>query len=173
MRRALLAATLGGLLLTGTACSSDGDAEPTAGTTTAATEAAPTTAPTSAAPDYTANTKKVCTKVVKIYSDGTEDFGTEIGKMIAYKEAKQADNAQAAEKAAGKELRDVGAKLKKETAAAQDPELRQAGATSAAKFTKSGNDSKLFDRIKTTKDLDKVLQTELTNWLTPIAGYCA
>ncbi|MEV4704784.1 hypothetical protein [Actinoplanes sp. NPDC049316] len=169
MRRALLAATLGGLLLSGAACSSDGDAKPEAG----ATAAAPTTAPTSPPPDYTANTKKVCAKLDKIFDAELEDFGTEIGKMIAYKEAKQADNAEAAEKAAGKQLKDVGAKIKKETAAAQDPELQQAGATSAAKFTKSATDSKLFDKIKTTKDLDKVLETQMTNWLTPVAGYCA
>jgi Zn-dependent oligopeptidase len=171
MRRALLAATLGGLLLSGTACSSDGDAKPEAGTTTAA--AAPTTAPTSPPPDYTANTKKVCAKLDKIFDAELEDFGTEIGKMIAYKEAKQTDNAEAAEKAAGKQLKDVGAKIKRETAAAQDPELQQAGAASAAKFTKSATDSKLFDKIKSTKDLDKVLQTQMTTWLTPVAGYCA
>ena len=32
---------------------------------------------------------------------------------------------------------------------------------------------KLFDKIKSTKDLDKVLEGEMTNWLTPVAGYCA
>jgi hypothetical protein len=163
MRRALLAVSLSGLLLTGAACSSGGDSDdPTA--------EAPATVPTTAAttsppPNYTANTKKVCAEL--------EDFGTEIGKMIAYKEAKQADNAEKAEKAAGNQLKEVSAQIRKETAAAQDPELKTAGAASAAKFSKSATDTKFFDKIKSTKDLDKVLEGEMTNWLTPVAGYCA
>lgn len=171
MRRALLAAALGGLLLSGAACSSGGDADKAADSPTLVVPS--TTAATSPPPDYSADTKKVCGKLDKIFDAELEDFGTEIGKMIAYKEAKQSDNAEKAEKAAGKQLKDVGGQVKKATAAAQDPKLKQAGATSAAKFTKSASDGKLFDKIKSTKDLDKILETEMTNWLTPVAGYCA
>ncbi|MET0494190.1 MAG: hypothetical protein ABW000_13775 [Actinoplanes sp.] len=171
MRRALLAVSLSGLLLSGAACSSGGDSDPAAVAPATVPSTAETT--TSPPPNYTANTKKVCDKLEKIFDAELEDFGTEIGKMIAYKEAKQADNADKAEKAAGKQLKEVGAQVRKETAAAQDPELKTAGAASATKFSKSATDSKLFDKIKSTKDLDKVLEGEMTNWLTPVAGYCA
>jgi hypothetical protein len=170
MRRAILAVIFGGVLLTGTACDSD------AATTASASPSpvlTPSSEPTSPPPDYTANTKLVCTKVQKILNADLAGFGTQVGKMIAYKEAKQTAEAQAAEKAAGQELRKVGAKVKKETAAAQDPNLRLAGATSAAKFVKTAGDEKFFDRIKTTKDLDKVIEGQLTEWFTPVAGYCA
>lgn len=169
MRRALLAVALGGALLTATACSG-GDAD------SAASEPAwetPPAAPASPAPDYTANTKQVCDKIGKIFDEDLERFGTQLGKMIAYKEAKDTAEAEKAEKAAGKQLRDIGTKVRTETAAAQDPELKTAGATSAAKFTRSAGDGKLFDTIKTTKDLDRTIQSKMTDWLNPVAGYCA
>jgi hypothetical protein len=167
MRRAFLAVALGGVLLASAACSSD--AETPAAAPAAATPLAAATPP----PDYSANTKLVCGKVEKIFNDDLEGFGTQVGKMIAYKEAKQTANAEKAEKAAGKELKEIGAKVKKATAAAQDPELKTAGASSAAKFTKSATDAKFFDSIKTTKDLDRTIEAKMTEWLTPVAGYCA
>jgi hypothetical protein len=172
MRRAILAVAIGGVLLAGAACgSSDNDSH------TAAPPAPPVAAPSSEsagpAPDYTADTKLVCGKVEKILNTDLAGFGTQVGKMIAYKEAKQTAEAKKAQKAAGLQLKDVGAKVKKETAAAQDPALRQAGATSAAKFAKTAGDSTFFTRIRTTKDLDKIIERQMTEWFTPVAGYCA
>jgi hypothetical protein len=168
MRRAILAVALGGVLLTGAACSSDAKSSDSA----AATHT-PSTAPTSAAPDYSDNTKLVCDKLQKIFNTDLEGFGTQVGKMIAYKEANQAPEAAKAQQAAGLQLKNVGAKVKQETAVAQDPELQTAGATSAAKFTKSAADEKFFARIKTTKDLDRTIEAQMNEWLTPVAGYCA
>jgi hypothetical protein len=168
MRRAFLALALGGVLLSAAACDSD------AGSTTAAPAATtPSAAPTSAAPDYSANTKLVCGKVEKVFNSDLESFGTQLGKMIAYKEAKQTSEADKAEKAAAKQLKDVGAKVRRETAAAEDPELVTAGATSAGKFARSAADTKFFDSIKTTKDLDRTIEAKMTDWLSPVAGYCA
>ena len=142
MRRALLAAALGGLLLTAAAC--DSGAESTDAAAPAAT--VPSAAPTSPAPDYTADTKLVCGKVSTIFSDEMTGFHTEMGKMIARKEANEAAEAEKAEKAARAQLKSVGAKIRKETAAAQDPDLQTAGAASAAK---------------------------LVDWMNPVTGFCA
>jgi hypothetical protein len=169
MRRAILAVALGGVLLSGAACSSS-DAK---SSDSAAATPTPSSAPTSAAPDYSANTKLVCDKLQKIFNTDLEGFGTQVGKMIAYKEANQAPEAAKAQQAAGQQLKNVGAKVKQETAAAQDPELQTAGATSADKFTKSATDQKFFARIKTTKDLDRTIEAQMNEWLTPVAGYCA
>lgn len=168
MRRALLAVALGGALLTTTACSGGDDpaADEPAWETPSAAAAAP-------APDYTANTALVCGKVKKIFTDDVQDFGTEMGRMIARKEAKAAEDAEKAEKAAGAKLKAIGEKVRKETAAAEDPELKTAGAASAAKFTKSASDGKFFDGIRTTKDLDRIIQPKLTDLMSPVAGYCA
>lgn len=169
MRRALLAAALGGLLLTAAAC--DSGAESTDAAAPAAT--VPSAAPTSPAPDYTADTKLVCGKVSTIFSDDMTGFHTEMGKMIARKEAKETAEAEKAEKAARAQLKSVGAKIKKETAAAQDPDLQTAGAASAAKLAKSAADAKFFDSIKTEKDLDSRIEAKLVDWMNPVTGFCA
>ena len=168
MRRALLAVTLGGVLLSAAACDSGSEAP-------AAAPAATTPAPvvTSSAPDYSENTELVCGKVKTIFSTSLEqNFSTQMGKMIAYKQAKQTAEAEAAEKAAAAQLKDIGAKVKKETSVAEDPDLKTAGATTAAKFTKSAADSKYFDGIKTEKDLNKTIEAKMTDWLSPVSGYC-
>ncbi len=168
MRRAFLALALGGVLLSAAACDSDAES-----TTAAPAATTPSAAPTSAAPDYSANTQLVCGKVEAVFNKDLEGFGTQLGKMIAYKEAKQGAEADKAEAAAKKQLKAVGTKVRKETAAADDPALVAAGQTSAAKFTKSAADTKFFDGIKSTKDLDRTIEAKMTDWLSPVAGYCA
>ena len=168
MRRALLAVALGGIVLTGAGCGSD--AHPASGTSPSA--APSSVLPSSAAPDYSESTKTVCGKLEKIFNDDLAGFGTQLGKMIAYQEAGQTAEAGKAKKAAQSELKGVSDKVKKETAAAQDPELQKAGAESAAKFLESANDSTFIDKIKSTKDLDRNMQAQMTEWLTPVAGLC-
>jgi hypothetical protein len=173
MRTALLAVSLGGLLLAGAACSNgDNGSESTAARAPAA--AAPSAATTTVpAPNYYADTRKVCARLDKIFHADVAEFGTAMGKMIAYKEAKQAEEAEQARKAASKQLKEVGAKVRKETVAAQDPELKQAGAVSATKFSKSASDKALFDKVKTAKDLDRTLNAKMPDWMDPVAGLCA
>ncbi|GAA3338981.1 hypothetical protein GCM10020358_21040 [Amorphoplanes nipponensis] len=172
MRTALSAVVITGVLLTGTACSSDDNGSetiaeaPVAESPTAATTTVP-------APNYYANTRKVCAALNKVFDADVAEFGTAMGKMIAYKEAKQTAEAEQARKAASAELKDVAAKVRKETAAAEDPELKQAGAVSATKFSRSAADKALFDKVKTTKDLDRTLAAKMPDWMDPIAGLCA
>jgi hypothetical protein len=168
MRRALLAVALGGVLLSAAACDSDTET-PAA----APAASAPSTAPASAAPNYLANTKLVCGEVEKIFDADLQSFGAQMGKMIAYKEAKQTADAEKAEKAAAANLKAISAKIRKETASAENPELKTAGDASADKFASSATDAKFFDGIKTTKDLDKTIESKMTEWLSPVAGYCA
>ena len=169
MRRAILAVLAGSVLLTGAACDSDADDSEAAAPAAAVTTAPATSEPE---PDYTANTDKVCGRLDKVFSAALGDFGAALGKMIAHKEAKNAAEAEKAEKEAAAELRTVGNQIRKETAAAQDPEVKDAGATSAAKIEKSAKDRAYIEKIKTTKDLDRTLKGQLEEWLSPVAGYC-
>jgi len=171
MRRAILAVTTGCVLLTGTACGNDSDSSTTAAPISTLS-ATPSVVASSPAADYTADTKAICAKVDKIFTEDLEDFATELGKMIAYKEAKQTSEANAAEKSAGKELKEVAATVKKATAPAKDPDLVKGGEESAGKITETAGDSAFFDKIKTTKDVDKVLESEFTGWFTPLSAYC-
>ena len=171
MRRAILAVTVGGVLLAASACDSASDTT----ATSASTAPAPvvSTAPSIAVPDYTANNKVVCGKVNKILKEDLNDFATDLGKMVANKEAKLTPEADKAQKDAAAVLKSVGTNLRTATASAQSPELKTAGATSAAKFLKSAGDDKFFDAIKTQKDINKVLDEQTTEWFTPVAGFCA
>jgi alpha-beta hydrolase superfamily lysophospholipase len=170
MRRAILAASLGGLLLTGAACDSDAET----GARPAPPAVAPSSAPAIAAPDYTADTRRVCGRLEKLIdSDLPTGFGTAIGRMIAQKEAKATAEADKAEKAAGARLTSAAAVIRRETATARDPDLRAAGAASAAKLTAGAADRRFFDGIRTTQDLDRVIETRMGDWLSPVAGYCA
>jgi hypothetical protein len=175
MRRALLAVALGGVLATGAACDTDRSTSAATAPDAASPTAAPSPTPesASAAPDYSANTRAICGRLETVFNDDLTAFHTQMGKMIANKEAKLAPEAAQAQKAAGAELKKVGAKIKKVTAAAQDPELRAAGATSAAKLSKSATDKAFFSKIKTQKDYDRVIEDQLQQWFTPAAGYCA
>lgn len=171
MRRALLAVSLGAMMLTGTACDS---AAPRTEAAPAPIVETPSEAPTSPPPDYTADTRKVCGGVQQAV--GTKlpaSFGTQIGKMIAYKEAKDPADADKYEQAAVKLLKSAADDIQRRTAAAQDPDLRTAGAASAAKLTRSATDSAFFDEIKSTKDLDRIIEARMGEWLGPITGYCA
>jgi hypothetical protein len=168
MRRAFLAVALGAVLLTGAACDSAAETKDNA-----APDGAPSAAPASSAPDYSADTQLVCGKVETLYNGGLEGFNTQIGKMIANKEAKLSKEAAQARKAAGQELKKVGTKIEQETATAQDPELQMAGAASAAKFVKTANDDAFFNKITSQKAYDSTIQSQLQEWLTPVAGYCS
>jgi len=172
MRRALLAVLAGGTLLTGAAC--DGAAKST-------TDAGPASSVTASRvpdqtlpplPDYSADTKQVCGRLQAVYTGELRAFGTAMGKMVSYKEAKQTAEAQTAANTAAGQLKAAGAKIRQETAVAEDPDLKAAGAASATKFEHSAQDRGYLNRVKTMKDLDGTLQSQMTVWLTPVAGYC-
>ncbi len=169
MRRALLAVIAGGTLLAGTACDSDANTPDAAAPLAPATSAAPTASP---APDYSADTKQVCDQLKTVYQGELRDFGTAMGKMITYKEAKDTAAAKKAADTAATELKAVALKIRKETAVAQDPEIKSAGAQSAAKLERSATDRKYIAKVKTLKDLNGTIERQLTDWLAPVAGYC-
>ncbi|WP_221329467.1 hypothetical protein [Actinoplanes sp. L3-i22] len=167
MRRFILAVTTGALLLTGTACGS---------TSEDATDAAAPAATVAASPsaDFTADTKKVCDSVGTLLGGKKmEDFGVELGKTIAYKQAKQTANATKARTDAGKRLKAVGAALNASTAKAQDPDLKAAGTESLKRIDASASDDAFFAKFKTLKDIDSVLEAEMTGWLEPMDKFCS
>ena len=168
MRRALLAVIAGGTLLAGAACDSDAE-------TTAAPVPTPSTAPAHSLPplpDYTANTNLVCGRLNTIYQGELRAFGAAMGTMITYKEAKQTAEAQKAENTAVSKLKAVAVKIRKDTAAAQDPEFKAAGIISATKVETSVKDRKYFDKVKTLKDLNATIEGQFSQWLIPVSGFC-
>ncbi len=168
MRRALLAVLAGGLLLTGAAC--DSDAKTTDATDTPAATAASSSPPP---PDYSADTKAVCGKLQTAYQAELRDFGTAMGKLVTYREAKQTAEAKKAETTAVAELKAVAAKIRTTTKVAKNPEFKAAGLTSAAKIDASAVNKAYITKVKTLKTLNTSMETQFKEWLSPVAGYCA
>ena len=167
MRRALLAVIAGSTLLAGSAC--DSDAKPEAAEVSPSATAAPSASPE---PDYSASTKQVCDRLQGLYTTELRAFGSAMGKMVTYKEEKQTAEAEKAEKAAASQLKAAATKIRKETAAAENPGFQAAGRISASKLETSAKDRRYMDKVKSLSDLNKTVQAQFTEWLTPVAGYC-
>jgi hypothetical protein len=168
MRRALLAAIAGGALLAG-AAACDGNTSSDGSTAAAPVAPAPTTSPT---PDYAEDTALVCAEFQSIYDKDVKSLGAAVGKMITYKEAKQTSDAKKAENTAAGDLKAIATKIRTATATAQDPALQTAGQTSADKLEASAKDRKYFAKVKTLKDFNATIESQLNTWLTPVSGFC-
>ena len=185
MRRSFLATSVGALLLTLSACDGDSPSAapsrtPGASTTPSAAGGGPvgTTAPgvtpTAAAARYTANTKKVCGQVdALLKGKEMQRFAKNLGSLILLKQAKKPVKATRAREAAKKELRSLATAVRRDTGAAQDPELKKAGALTATGIDKSAQNDAFFAKLKTLKDVDNVLEAEMTPWLLPLATHCS
>lgn len=165
MRRALLVVLSGSLLLPVTACDNAKKSDAAAPAITVQ----PTEAPP---PDYTVDTQMVCTQLQSVYTGELRVFGTAMGKLVSFKEAKQTADAEKAETDAATKLKAAGAKIREDTETAQDPAFKAAGETSAVKLEQSATDRKYFDRVKTLKDLNSTLQPQMAQWLTPVSSFC-
>jgi len=119
MRRALALAALGAALLTAAACSS--------GTDSTTSSSSPSAAATSAKPDYTANSKTVCTEIKTKLSTMPSDATIQAAVTAAIKGKKtQAEITAATVVAVKKVLVDWVAQIKDTAATAEDPELKAA-----------------------------------------------
>ena len=186
IRSSVLASTASVLLLAISACENDPTPKTSATTATATTSASasapasadavqpsPTKTPAKAA-SYAANTKKVCAKVDSLFEGAEVDrFAKELGRLILYKKAKKPAKANQARELAKKELKSLAASVRSNTAAAQDPQLKAAGEKSAASIEQSAADNAFFAKLKTIKDVNSNLTSEMTPWLTPLSVYCA
>jgi len=181
MRRTATFLTVGALLLGASACSSsDAAVSTTASSDTSASSApAPGVTASNAADDtatstQTASTKSVCTKVEKLLEGKQmKKFGTRLGQMIVYKQAKNTAKAKAARVTAGKDLLAFAKEMRTVTATAKDAEVRAAGEEGAVEIEKTAANDAFYAKIKTVKDVDKSMESEITPWLTPLSPYCA
>jgi hypothetical protein len=179
MQRTVTAVAFGALVLTGSACTGGGPdgAESSATASPPAASAAGTAravATPGKAPDYAANTKKICTGIDRLLVGKQMDrFATELGTIILHTDAKDAAKANAARAGAQKELRALAGAVRKQTAAAKDPNLRAAGRKGAESIEGSAADRAFFARVKSVKTVEKVLEAEMISWISPFAMFCA
>jgi hypothetical protein len=176
MRRVLLAVAITGTIVSTAACggTGGGSASPSPSATSASPSASPTTSPTpTASANYAADTKRICGEIEKSIESDMTDFGEELGKMIAYRQAGSTARANEAKADAQAELRTIAAGMRQRTANAQDPELRAAGQESAENLEASAADEAFFRRLRTVNDVKAMLEKEVVTWLLPLAEFCA
>jgi hypothetical protein len=170
MRRVALTAILAGAVLGGSACA--GEREPTAAPgTTPPSSAAPTYATPTQPAEQRADTKRICGQTDKIFTAGLKDFGAELGRMIAFKQAKDTAKADQSRNAAEKQLTSLADDVREATADAVDPELRDAGKQAADKITATAGRDAFYGKIDAMKDLSG-LEAEMRAWFAPLAAVC-
>jgi hypothetical protein len=167
MRRTILAAGVGALLVSGSVCGT------AASDPTAAPGAPGVSVSASVSADYTADTKKVCGEVDKLL-DGKpmQKFAEELGRLIVYKERGLTVNAEQARTDAGTRLDYLASRLRERTSAAKDPRLRAAGEQSANSMEITAVDDAFFAKIESLNDMDTTLESEMTGWLAPVGTFC-
>jgi hypothetical protein len=100
-------------------------------------------------------------------------FADELGRMIGYKEAKQAAAVDRSRIAAAKHLRALASELRRQTSTAKDADVRAAGKEAADSIEASAKDPAFYAKVKSVTSLEKTLQSEITPWITPVASICA
>jgi hypothetical protein len=177
MRRAVLTAAAGVLVLSISACDGDPPAAKASPTPTPkSTSKAVSPGPGSAVKgvDYTADTKKVCGKIDQLMTGkALAPFATDLGLLIKFTQAKKPVRAKQAQQNAAKELKKLATAVRTNTSAAKNPEFKAAGTQAAAAIDASAADSAFFTSLKTVKDVEPRVGAELVGWLTPLAKFCA
>jgi hypothetical protein len=175
MRRAvpvLIACLLFGATACGTARTGDQAATqppvPPAASVPAGAGKAPATP--GVAPAALAETKQVCEAIGQVYTDNMGRFAGSLSSLVADRAdaAKARTSQERAQKALGTFATDVRTATQYSPAAA-----RAAGKQAADRLGKAAGDDAYFAKIKTTKDVDRVLGTDLTKWLAPITEHCS
>jgi hypothetical protein len=142
-----MAVSLGGVLLIGAGCGSSSEPSTTPASSTAATSAAPS----ASAADYTADTKKVCADVEKVFAQDVNAFSDQLGKIFVYRQTGHPALADKAATAAQQKLKTMAATIEDKTAAAQDPDFRTAGQQAARNIRAVASNDKLFASLKDPK----------------------
>lgn len=169
MRRVILAATIAGVVLTTAGCGGDGN-ETSAGPSATSASPSPSASPTpTASANYAADTKRICTEIERAIEAEMENFGEQVGKMVAYRQAGNTVRANEAKADAQAQLRAIAGRMRERTAVAQDPELKEAGQESAENMEASAADETFFTRVRTPEQLKK----EAVSWVVPLVEFCA
>jgi hypothetical protein len=162
MRRAVLALSLGGFLLTVSAC----------GTATGpSASGTPNTAGAAAAADPAlADTRTVCEAVGQVLNKDIGPFADALGKMVAGRDAAAAS---ASRQQAQQSLKTFSASIRGATQTSTDARLRADGKQAADILQAKSADAAFFKTIQTTKDMDTLLGPTLKEWLSPVTHHCS
>ncbi|MDY7087913.1 MAG: hypothetical protein SYR96_22750 [Actinomycetota bacterium] len=151
--RAATALLAGGLLLTASACGTAMNGSPTA-----APNVSGAPVPTAAAA-----VKSTCEALGQVYGKNMAPFAEALTTFVA--DRKTIATAQ-------QSLAAFATAVQEATATSEDADLKAAGKQAATTMHAKSTDTKFFNTIKTTKDVDKTLGTTMSQWLSPVSRHC-
>ncbi len=164
MRRAVRTLLVGGVLFTAAACGTAADTgeRPAAAPGGSAAPAVAELTPEQAA------TKSTCEALGKTFDKNMAPFAEALTKLIAGKQGGNGSpqQAQAALKTFATEIRSA-------TETSPDAQLKADGKQAADRLQERSADAAFFAKIKTDKDVSKVLGPTLKEWLSPVTNHCS
>jgi len=152
MRRMISTLSVGGVLLSATAC---GTAPGTTGTPSVAS------APAGSAPAAVAST---CEALGQAYSKNIATFAESLTNLVA--DRKTVAQAQ-------KSLAGFATAVSDATKASENAELKADGKLAADQMLAKSKDKKFFAGIKTGEDVNQTMGATLTGWLSPVTRHCS
>ncbi len=184
MRRALIAATVSGLLFATAACSADNrpTTTPSAGPGGASAAAPRGSAPAGTAPAGTApaaaaggqadDTQRVCGEYLTTVGTGMAAFGNELGKLVERQSANKPELVKESQDAVKRELEKFAESLQGVTGKAQDRGLVMAGQQAAKNIRDSAGDAEFYKRMSNIDTFEKEFQGQFAAWTAPITAVC-
>ncbi|HEY0000531.1 MAG TPA: hypothetical protein VGB74_08760 [Actinoplanes sp.] len=157
MRRVVLSLAIGGVLLSAAACGTSRDDDKSA---------TPNVAPASGAaaqPGQVA-TKSACEALGAVYSKNMAPFAKSLTDVASGK---------GSPKSAQQSLKAFATAVRGATETSTDAQLRADGKQAADRLQAKAGDATFFSKIKTSKDVDTVLVTNLKEWLSPVSHHCS
>jgi hypothetical protein len=167
MRRAILALTVGGVLLTA-AC---GTERSPAASSPAVTGKSVAAGQPAAAQPALAQSKALCEALGQVYSENMGPFAETLSKMIADRHAP--GGGKAASEPAQQTLSAFAKAIRGATQGSADPKVRADGKQTADRLQATSTDEKFFAKVQSAKDVNTVLGPTLKEWLAPVTHHCS
>lgn len=166
MRRAATALVVWGLLLTVAGCSlsqNHASGQPGGGAQAATVDPSVQAS--------LADTRSVCDAVGKAYSKNYATFASALSKLVSSRKG-SATGAKTAEMDAQSALRGFAEDLRGATATSTNTQVRTDGTQAADQLKAHADDATIFDKVKTTSDVQALLGPTMKGWLMPISNHC-
>jgi hypothetical protein len=168
MRRAVTALVVSGLLLTATGCSlshNTASGQPVPG----GAAAAPVNPSVSAS---LADTRSVCDAIGKVYSKDYAALATALSKLVSSRKGSPASAQSSSKQQAQEALRAFADDVRGATQTSTNDQVRTDGTQTADQLKAHADDGTLFDKVKSTGDMQNLLGPTMKGWLAPISNHC-
>ena len=118
-----------------------------------------------------ADTRNVCDAIGKVYSKDYATFATALSKLATSRKSNAAAQSSSKMQAQGA-LKGFADDLRGATQASTNTQVRTDGAQAADQLQQHAGDNTIFDKVKTTSDVQTLLGSTMKGWLAPLSNHC-